>query len=275
MVIDFSLSPIKKAINQEISDRINECVADVEYSSSAKTIYFYNGTGDTIATVDASDFIIDGMIENVTLSGNILTIIFNTDAGKQNINIDLTEFINPQSYYTSAQTDNLISSAYTSAVTTSNAYTDDAVSGVSAHLNNVERVTSIALNELRTDVSAINLADAVASAKTYTDAEILSARTDASAYTNSAFTSGITYVDNAISALTDHIGEVERITAIAIDNINDEIENFVTSGDVQTQITTAIADKVSSTDVVNIVKISQSDYDAMSAHSSTTLYVIE
>ena len=144
-------------------------------------IYLSNGFGEVIDSIDCTYFVIDGMVESVTLNGNILTIVFNTDAGKQNIDIDLTEFINPQNYYTKAETDNIVDSAYTSAVTyvdsevlsartdaktytdseivsaktDSKTYTDNAVNGVNEHILSLEKTTSIALNELKKEIEAL------------------------------------------------------------------------------------------------------------------------
>ena len=49
--------------------------------------------GAEIAKADASQFVVDGMLDNVTLSGNSLVFTFNTDAGKQDISVDLSKFI--------------------------------------------------------------------------------------------------------------------------------------------------------------------------------------
>ena len=184
MVIDFITTPIWKALGEETDRAIDaetalkrNSFADAEYVASEKMIYLSNGFGEVIDSIDCTDFIIDGMVENVSLSGNILTITFNTDAGKQNIDIDLTEFINPQNYYTKTETDNIVDSAFTSAVTyvdseivsartdasayTDNAidnvktYTDNAISGVNEHILTFEKTTSIALNELKKEIEAL------------------------------------------------------------------------------------------------------------------------
>ena len=173
MVIDFITTPIWKALGEETDRAIDaetalkrNSFADAEYVASEKMIYLSNGFGEVIDSIDCTDFIIDGMVENVTLNGNILTITFNTDAGKQNIDIDLTEFINPQNYYTKTETDNLVNSSFTSAVTyvdseivsakaDSKTYTDNAVNGVNEHILTFEKTTSIALNELKQEIEAL------------------------------------------------------------------------------------------------------------------------
>ena len=201
MVIDFITTPIWKALGEETDRAVGaetalkrNSFADAEYVSSEKMIYLSNGFGEVIDSIDCTDFVIDGMVENVTLNGNILTIVFNTDAGKQSIDIDLTEFINPQNYYTKAETDNIVNSAYASAVT----YVDSEV--LSA----------------RTD-SKTYTDNALVSAKTYTDNEVLSARTDSKAYT-----------DNLVNGVNEHILTFEKTTSIALNELKKELEALKT-----------------------------------------------
>lgn len=208
MVIDFITTPIWKALKAEISRATGEeqdiretSVADANYDSSGKTIDFYNVFGDEIASIDATAFIKDGMVDNVSLSGNILTITFNTDAGKQAIDIDLTEFIDPTNYYNKFEVDGIIS-------------------GVNAHIVDIEEVSSRALNELH---------------------------------------SGLTAVTEDVASFNDSIELDEKVVATAFRDINDRIENnsFVESDNFK-----------------DIVKISQTDYDALSAKNPRTLYMI-
>lgn len=201
MVIDFITTPIWKALGEETdravgaeTDLKRNTFANAEYVASEKVIYLSNGFGEVIDSIDCTDFVIDGMVENVTLNGNILTIVFNTDAGKQSIDIDLTEFINPQNYYTKTETDNIVNSAYTSAVT----YVDSEI--LSA----------------RTDASAYT-DSSFASAVTYTNREVLSARTDSK-----------TYTDNLVNGTNEHISSVEKTTSIALNELKKEIEALKT-----------------------------------------------
>ena len=201
MVIDFITTPIWKALGEETDRAVGaetalkrNTFANAEYVASEKMIYLSNGFGEVIDSIDCTDFVIDGMVQDVSLSGNILTITFNTDAGKQNIDIDLTEFINPQNYYTKTETDNIVDSAFTSAVT----YVDSEV--LSA----------------RTDASAYT-DNALASAKTYTDNEVLSARTDSK-----------TYTDNLVNGVNEHILTFEKTTSIALNELKKELEALKT-----------------------------------------------
>lgn len=81
---------------------------DAEYDSSAKTINFYND-GNLIDQIDARPFIKDGMVDSVSLiqlSGDTyLHIVFNTDAGKEPIDINLGDLFNADNYYTKQQSD--------------------------------------------------------------------------------------------------------------------------------------------------------------------------
>lgn len=93
----------------------------VAYDGNAKEMKFYHGgTGGTeVFSFDASPFLIDGMVDNVeikdvTISGESVTclvITFNTDAGKQEIDIPLTEIFDASNYYTKTEVDDAISAA--------------------------------------------------------------------------------------------------------------------------------------------------------------------
>lgn len=66
---------------------------DLQYDSGTKQIKLLGKSDAVIATIDATDFIKDGMVQNVELSGNNLVITFNTDAGTEAISVDLSKFL--------------------------------------------------------------------------------------------------------------------------------------------------------------------------------------
>lgn len=79
----------------------------VNYDKESKRINFYNtSTGGTVlGYVDATDFIKDGMVSNVEIKevaekGVCLVITFNSDAGKQAIEIPISQIFNADNYYT-------------------------------------------------------------------------------------------------------------------------------------------------------------------------------
>ena len=91
----------------------------VEYVSSAKTIYFKSGD-EVKGTVDAKDFIKDGMVDNVEIKeveidGEMvmsLVITFNEDAGsKEIVPIPISQIFDANNYYTIEQTDEAITQA--------------------------------------------------------------------------------------------------------------------------------------------------------------------
>ena len=93
----------------------------VAYDGNAKEMKFYHGgtSGTEVFSFDASPFLIDGMVDDVeikdvTISGESVTclvITFNTDAGKQEIDIPLTEIFDASNYYTKTEVDGAISAA--------------------------------------------------------------------------------------------------------------------------------------------------------------------
>ncbi len=69
-----------------------------DYDSSSKKILLKHGS-TIIAEIDATDFIKDGMVGSVEITGGNLVISFNTDAGIEDIEIPLTDIFNPSNYY--------------------------------------------------------------------------------------------------------------------------------------------------------------------------------
>lgn len=81
-------------------------VASAQYVKNDKKIYFKNSSNTNLFYVDTTDFVKDGMIENVSVTNGSLVISFNTDAGKQNISIPITDIFNASNYYTKTESDN-------------------------------------------------------------------------------------------------------------------------------------------------------------------------
>lgn len=84
----------------------------VKYDSSTKRINFYNTSteGSVLGYVDATDFIKDGMVSNVEIKeveskGTCIVITFNSDAGKQAIEIPITQIFDASNYYTKTETE--------------------------------------------------------------------------------------------------------------------------------------------------------------------------
>lgn len=140
----------------------------VKYNTSSKYVEFYHGgTGGTVVfSYDASPFLIDGMVQNVEIkdveiSGETVTclvISFNTDAGKQDINIPLTEIFDASNYYTTAETDTAIEAATsgkadTSAVTAVNDVVTAHTANTNIHLTSTEKTN---IDALATNIATIS-----------------------------------------------------------------------------------------------------------------------
>ena len=112
------------AVKGDITAATGDYFDGVEYVKNDKKIYFYNGTTQK-AYVDATDFVIDGMIDSVTIEDKTiggetvkcLVIVWNTDAGKEEVDIPLSEIFNPDNYYTKDETDALLAGKTDTATT--------------------------------------------------------------------------------------------------------------------------------------------------------------
>lgn len=99
---------VKEAVEEAIAQdtTVANKFGHVLYDSTSKRINFYadSGSSNVIEYIDATDFIKDGMVDNVTISGGNLVITFNTDSGKNPISIPITDIFNPSNYYTKSET---------------------------------------------------------------------------------------------------------------------------------------------------------------------------
>ena len=80
--------------------------ASLAYDSNTKKIELRNADGETLSEIDATAFVKDGMVNNVAIVGDYLVITFNTDAGKEAINIPMSSFFDASAYYTKTEVDN-------------------------------------------------------------------------------------------------------------------------------------------------------------------------
>ena len=141
---------------QTITNGTLQMSLSANYDSNEKKIYLKSGSA-TISEIDATDFIKDGMVNNVDVSGvtsgatevECLVISFNTDAGKQNINIPISKLFDSSLYYTKTEIDNKLGSGFTG---------DNSGLTVTQALNDTEQVIAASLNDLnnrKLDASAL------------------------------------------------------------------------------------------------------------------------
>lgn len=105
--VEDDLAESKKNDDQELKD-IEELkkskVDNVSYEKNENKIVFFANEKE-IASIDTTDFIKDGMIESVELDGTVLKITFNTESGKEEIDVDFKDIISGDSFYTKDEVD--------------------------------------------------------------------------------------------------------------------------------------------------------------------------
>ena len=235
-------------------------VSSAEYVSSSTTIDFKNIDGDVISSINASDFIVDVMVEDVridTISGvSYLVIDFNTASGKQDIQIPLTDIFDPSNYYNKTEIDAALSgkadtTAVTEAIseatsgkvdtTTYTAYTASTDSRIAED----EEVTAAALNDLNEAVSG----KADTSAVTEAISEATSGKVDTTTYT-------------AYTASTDaRIAEDEEVTAAALNALNEGLSGKADTSSVIA--TSAITSAVTSASTDSEIPTAKAVFDAI------------
>jgi hypothetical protein len=97
------------------------------YDSNTKRINFKNGNV-VKAYIDATAFIKDGMVNNVEIEDGKLIITFNTESGKEPIELDITAIFDPSNYYDKSTIDDFLDDkanvADLATVATSGEYSD-------------------------------------------------------------------------------------------------------------------------------------------------------
>lgn len=98
---DAKFEEIDNALNEKADASELASLADgIEYDSDAKKIYLKHGD-DVLGEIDATQFIKDGMINNVEIDGTDLVITFNEDAGdKETIRLSLASIFDASNYVT-------------------------------------------------------------------------------------------------------------------------------------------------------------------------------
>lgn len=84
--------PVSTATSQRISNEINGLT--LRWDSAGTQIQLLDKDNIVISTIDASDFIKDGMIESVDIVDDSIVIVFNVDAGSKVLNLPLNKLVN-------------------------------------------------------------------------------------------------------------------------------------------------------------------------------------
>lgn len=204
-------------------------IAYVKATESENAVLRLQGVdGKVISSIDATEFIKDGMIQSVTLDGpnneetgtKYLVITWNTDAGKDITRLDVSELFNP---YTAGNGINLNSGEFSIKLKAGEQYIDVDAEGLKTTQALWDKVTELDNNVLSSaNGTAKELADAAeANAKKYADDEIVKAV--------EVLEDVDTELGNRIKSIEDTLTEKESKWDIAEQNAKDYAdENFVT-----------------------------------------------
>ena len=228
-------------IDQEIADRKAEAVASAEYVKDDVKIYLKNDNGETLSEIDCTDFIVDGMIEDIELvkSGNtsVLVITWNTDGGSKKTTIDVGDIFEADNYYTKAEIDGTvegINDAIAEEAATARAAEEanaDAISAEKTRATGAEGNLQTAINDEATARADADTALQTAITAEQTRAEgaegdlqtaingEATARADADTALQTAITAEQTRAEGAESDLNDAIA-AEATTARAAEQAN-------------------------------------------------------
>ena len=105
----YTKTDVDSAISEEHAQFVAMSVYAAAYNSSTHRIEFKNQNNEILFNIDATPFIKDGMVDNVSISNGYLVITFNTDAGKEAISIPITDIFNPENYYNKTDIDGKVS----------------------------------------------------------------------------------------------------------------------------------------------------------------------
>ena len=81
---------------------------DIDFSYDETNHLITLTVGENQKTISAADFVKDGMVSSVKLDGTNLVLSFNTDAGVDDITVDLSSLIDLSNYYTKGEVDQAI-----------------------------------------------------------------------------------------------------------------------------------------------------------------------
>ena len=226
----------KTAWNAKLdSSDVEDFFDDAKYedSGTSKVINFYHGS--TIkATINADDFIKDGMISGVTLESKsgttYLVIEWNTDAGTQTTELNIGDIFEADNYYTTAQTSGAteLSTAFAGKADTAttlagygitDAYTKSETSGATEISNALADKSDTGHTHLLSDVTDVTAP--LAGINSITGA------VGTMAFENASFYSSATEVNNAFTAINNKVGT--GFTSSSITDVILENEEIVTT----------------------------------------------
>lgn len=258
-----------------IDQSISGFADNASYDSVSQEIKFYNGNTE-VYSVDASDFVIDGMIDDVrieTISGvTYLVIDFNTASGKEDIQIPLTDIFDPSDYYTKTEVDQALSGKADSSAVYTKSEVDDAIS---AATDDMATQTWVGEQGYITGVDLSNYAT-----NDYVSQSV-SGKVDTTTYT--AYTAATEAVLSGkasasdVATLSGEVSDMGEVTARALNDLQANKQDTLSAG---TNITIS-GNVISATGGGGggnpTVELTQAEYDALVSAgtvSADTYYII-
>ena len=285
-----------------VDNKTNGLFAGVSYDSSAKTITFTDKQDNQVGQIDATDFIKDGMVENVYISGETMYIVFNTDSGKETIELNIGDIFDADNYYTKSEVNGLFASetartestylkehqslsAYSTTVETQQMI-DNSVSGKQDTITDLETIRSgAALGATALQPSALSAYSTTVEVEGMIQ-EAVSGIDLSNYYTIDETDSAIT---EAIETVENRIDDVEQVTSIALNELHTELENTV-SGKQDTLVSGTNIKTINNQSLLgsgnitiqggggsggtNVIDITKAEYEALSAYTEGAIYNI-
>ena len=215
----------------------------VGYDSQTKRINFYNETtgGTVLAYIDATAFIKDGMVNNVEIkevSGETsLVISFNTDAGKEDIVIPISEIFDASNYYTKTEVDGALSS-----ITSDVASLSGNVNTLSGSVESLHGAVSNVVGDVSTLSGQVQTNEATLTAHTANTTVHVTAQEKTTWNNKSDFSGDYNDLTNAPTNVSDFTNDAGYVTQTDID------ESI--SGKADTSTVTALSAKVDTNEEV-------------------------
>jgi len=179
-----------------LSGDVSNCFDGAEYVSSAHTIIFKHGDV-TKGSIDASAFIKDGMVSSVTVSDGNLVISFNTDAGREDISLSLSQIFNPDNYYNKTEI-NALSGVVANNVTNINNVSGSVVDNLNKINNLSGAVTNNATNISNLSGAVVNNANNISNL-------------------SGAVTNNATNISNLSGAVINNFNKINNLSGSVVD----------------------------------------------------------
>lgn len=96
------------SLSEETARAIAAEVASATYDSENHLILFKNSANTQLFSLDATAFVMGGMIDSVVVEDGKLKITFMTESGTETVSVDIGDIFDANNYYTKSDTDSLL-----------------------------------------------------------------------------------------------------------------------------------------------------------------------